>query len=194
MIRKTITRKTMTIPIFPLPIFLLPEGITRLKIFEPRYLHMVKIATKENGFAILSQDKNNLESVVASWVDIINFDQTNEGVLQIDVQCKSLVSLTNLFTDKNHLMWGNAKSTAHWQPHQHNELTLTFAKMLQDFFEQHDELYSLYNNNFINKPNWVLSRWLELLPVNNASKANFLLPNSYSAANNFLSSVLLTKN
>ncbi len=32
---------TVNLPIFPLPVFLLPKGVTRLRIFEERYLKMV---------------------------------------------------------------------------------------------------------------------------------------------------------
>ena len=39
--------------IFPLPVFILPEGATKLRIFEQRYLDMVKEAAKDNtGFVV----------------------------------------------------------------------------------------------------------------------------------------------
>ena len=188
----------MNIPIFPLPIFLLPQGITRLKIFEQRYLNMVKIATKENGFGILFDNKDNNENhtnpVIASWVDIINFNQNKEGILQIDVQCKSLITLTDVDMDKNNLMWATANKIPHWQPNQHDDLTIKLGEMLLSFFEQNSALFTLYNQQFIDQPNWIISRWLELLPIDNVHKESFLLSNSYSTACDFLSTVLLTKN
>ena len=42
----TMNNHNIELPLFPLSIFLLPGGITRLRIFEPRYLKMVAIASR----------------------------------------------------------------------------------------------------------------------------------------------------
>ena len=82
----------MNIPIFPLSIYLLPQGITRLRIFEQRYLNMVKNVHKTNGFVIsYYQDSPNLDieskiSAWGSWVEIVNFMQGDDGILVIDVK------------------------------------------------------------------------------------------------------------
>lgn len=87
-----------TLPIFPLPVFLLPNGITRLRIFEPRYLKLVKIASTEQGFIILLQSEKpeTTDITWGSWVEIINFDSGEDGVLEIDVKCKSLVKILSI--------------------------------------------------------------------------------------------------
>lgn len=184
----------MNIPVFILPVFILPEGITRLRIFEQRYLNMVKIATKENGFAILSNMESGSDELIASWVDIINFDNGDDGVLVIDVQCKSLIKLTDSYIDKEQLMWANIEKFSHWQTQKDDDITVKLSRLLKSFFEQNDDIFTLYNNKFINKPNWVMARWLELLPIKNKDKEHFLLPDSYLKASNFLSSVLIVKN
>jgi Lon protease-like protein len=187
-------QKNMNIPVFPLSVFLLPQGITRLKIFEQRYLNMVKIATKENGFAILHNTEGTVENCIASWVDIINFDKSDDGILQIDVKCKSLITLTEPYVDKERLMWATIDNSSHWQDEPHDDITLKLGELLQSLFEENEDLFTLYNNHFINKPNWILARWLELLPIKTDDKAHFLLPNSYLKANSFLSNILIVKN
>ena len=63
----------MILPVFTLPIFLLPDGHTRIRVFEPRYLKLVRIASQNHGFVIYNSDKHNED--VGSLVDIINFEQ-----------------------------------------------------------------------------------------------------------------------
>lgn len=184
----------MKIPVFPLSIFLLPEGVTRLRIFEQRYLNMVKIASKAHGFAILLNSDNNSSYRIASWVEIIDFDTTDDGILQIDVQCKSLIALHDSYTDEHELMWSSFSPWQHWQSHQHNETTRKFSDLLKKFFQLSKELTKLYNHEFVNQPNWVIARWLELLPINNKYKAHFFLADTYDKANDFLSELLLQKN
>ena len=77
---------TLNLPIFPLPVFLLPNGITRLRIFEPKYLKMIKIATKGQGFVITPNYKetNSSDVIWGSQVEVINFDQ-GESILMSKV-------------------------------------------------------------------------------------------------------------
>ncbi|WDE04187.1 hypothetical protein SG34_023020 [Thalassomonas viridans] len=184
----------MKLPIFPLPVFILPQGMTRLKIFEPRYLNMVKIAAKENGFAILLDPWRGEHSPVASWVEITNFDVSDNGILLIDVQCKGLITISDAYRDQDNLMWANITLVQHWPEHEHNKLTRLFSQLLKAFFEQSEGLSALYGGSFIDRPNWVVARWLELLPVEHEYKANFFAASSYESAQLLLSTVLSENN
>lgn len=184
----------MNIPIFPLPIFLLPEGITRLKIFEQRYLQMVKIAMKNNGFAIILNELLSEEAMTASWVDIIDFSETEKGILIIDVKCKSLVTIAETNRDDNNLLWATAKPVQHWSPTKHSELTTRYSRLLHTYFKQNHELSALYHNEFIDLPYWVVARWLELLPISEQEKICFFDANSYQQAELFLATLLADKN
>ncbi|TYK66211.1 LON peptidase substrate-binding domain-containing protein [Colwellia echini] len=105
-----------TLPIFPLPIFLLPEGITRLRIFEQRYLKMIKIASKGQGFVIWLNSQESSSPLIkwGSWVEIINFDLGDDGVLEVDVKCKSLVDIISLNKDEDNLHFGVVNEKLHW--------------------------------------------------------------------------------
>ena len=65
----------LTLPIFPLPVFILPGGIIRLRIFEPRYLKMIKIATQGEGFVIWLNPQTSEKPMIkwGSWVEVVKF-------------------------------------------------------------------------------------------------------------------------
>ncbi|WP_206484314.1 LON peptidase substrate-binding domain-containing protein [Thalassotalea sp. G2M2-11] len=186
----------MNIPLFPLTVFLLPQGITRLRIFEPKYLKMVSLAMKQQGFAIVYDNSkgDNEDYQWASWVDIIDFNQDNDGVLTIDVQCQSLVHLTNISTDEQQLRYADATPFRHWSGMKHDQVTRQLATSLQQMFEKQEELSGLYQNKFINSPCWVVSRWVELLPINYQVKQLFAEKNSYVEAKKLLARLILNAN
>ncbi|GAA0813674.1 LON peptidase substrate-binding domain-containing protein [Colwellia asteriadis] len=182
----------MNLPLFPLPIFLLPDGVTRLRIFEQRYLKMVRIATKENGFAILLNDANaNLPEVRwASWVEIINFDQDEDGTLIIDVKCKSLLKVTKITVEKDQLRYGEVTAIAHWPLSEHDHVTHDLSESLAQVFKQSDDLRNLYQDKFTDQPNWVIARWLELLPVELNIKDIFIDSNSLEQAKQLIHTII----
>jgi Lon protease-like protein len=183
----------MKLPLFPLPIFLLPDGITRLRIFEQRYLKMVRIASKENGFVILLNDasKDLPEVRWASWVDIINFDQDDDGTLIIDVKCKSLVTVNAINIDEDNLSYADVSSVSHWPLTNHDDITTALSLSLTKVFEQNKELRDLYQNNVSENANWVIARWLELLPVELRIKDSLTASNSLEQAKELIHSIII---
>jgi Lon protease-like protein len=180
------------LPIFPLSVFLLPEGVTRLRIFEPRYLKMVSIASKGQGLIIWpSKDKSTLSSSPwGSWVEIVNFDQGHDGVLEIDVKCKSLVEILTIETNDDNLHFGHAKQLVHWSQTD-TDISLTeLSKSLEEVFANNDTLNNLYPQKSIDNSSWVIARWLELLPINLDIKASFVIENNFKEAKDFVQSVI----
>lgn len=143
--RLTDTNK-LYLPVFPLPVFLLPEGITRLRIFEPRYLKMIRVATQGQGFIIWLNGKEEQSStnMWGSLVEIINFDQGEDGVLEVDVMCKSLVTLHSIDTDDDNLHYSAVTYLEHWPKSKidasKEELTTSLFKV----FENNIMLNELY--------------------------------------------------
>ncbi|GHG03076.1 LON peptidase substrate-binding domain-containing protein [Thalassotalea marina] len=185
----------MNLPVFPLPIFLLPDGVTRLRIFEPRYLKMVRMATQNQGFVVLLNDQKNklFEKNWASWVEIINFDQDQDGLLLIDVKCKALVKLANITVDEDKLRHADVSTINHWPINEHDDTTEKLASSLLEVFEQNEPLNAMYQAKFEDKANWVVSRWLELLPVKLAAKSVFADAKSYEQAKQFVESIVLNE-
>lgn len=186
------------LPIFPLPVFLLPGGITRLRIFEQRYLKMIQIASKGSGFVIVSNKANsNKESTEktqddewGSWVDIINFDQGDDGVLEVDVKCKNLVQLLSIDTDEDNLHFGDVKISSHWSQSDIKTENIPLFHSLVSVFEQSPLLESLYKDEMTANTHWVIARWLEILPINLDVKTLFSKDDSFQTAQEFVRSIV----
>ncbi|MBA6346630.1 MULTISPECIES: LON peptidase substrate-binding domain-containing protein [unclassified Colwellia] len=183
---------TINLPVFPLPIFLLPEGVTKLRIFEPRYLKMVGIASKNGGFIIWSKNSNNdiSNSLWGSWVEIINFDQGDDGILEIDVKCKSLVEINTLTLDSDKLYFGDVKQIQHWSQSSVDTSLSELSESLANVFTNNPDLDDLYQQKEITRPSWVIARWLELLPIDLDIKATFVINHDFQAAKELVQSVI----
>ena len=192
----------VNLPVFPLSVYLLPEGITRLRIFEQRYLKMVRIATKAQGFVILSAIDNENDSlddtsaanvVWGSWVEIINFDQSKDGVLEIDVKCKSIVKIISTTADADHLMFADVTELPHWAQYKSQSPIHELSTSLESLFSNNPLLDELYSEKPINNAHWVVARWLELLPISSEIKNTFITTQSFEAAKGFVESIFSSK-
>lgn len=185
--------KKLILPIFPLPVFILPDGITRLRIFESRYLKMIKIATKGQGFVIWSNYQASEKSLVewGSWVNIINFDQGDDGVLEIDVKCSSLVKITDINQDADNLHFGEITKLNHWSQSRFQPMIDELSSAIEDIFESNILLSDLYTDMQLNNVNWVVARWLELLPVDLNVKSSFVAQYGFVEAKEFVQSIIM---
>ena len=184
----------MFLPVFPLPVFLLPNGVTRLRIFEPRYLKMVSIACQEQGFVLCVYDANSEHNVPAwgTWVDIIDFYQEGE-ILHIDIKAKNLVNLYNVTFDDDNLRFANCELIEHW-PKQNNQQHHTqLAEKLKSIYQEYPEQAALYKQPEFTNPNWVCSRFLEMLPLSFENKQLFAKEDSFQHADEFLQTMILGK-
>ncbi len=187
----------MKLPIFPLPIYLLPNGITRLRIFEQRYLNMVRDIKNTNGFAI-SYSTGKPNEVLPTWaskVELVDFDMTDDGVLIIDVKCTHLVNIDELEYDDNKLLVANVSTKSHWSSSVNindNALPALLNQPLKAVFAQNKILNDLYKETFFDDALWVCSRWLELMPVSFQHKSHFTSPDSFEEALQFIETVLIS--
>lgn len=186
----------IVLPIFPLPIFLLPEGITRLRIFEQRYLKMIKIASQGQGFVIWLNEEGTDNTPIkwGSWVDIINFDQGKDGVLEVDVKCKSLVDILTIEKDTDNLHFAEVSELSHWSQCDSlgsvNASDTHLTSPLNDVFNNDNWLSTVYDTNQKNSTNWVVARWLEILPISLKVKSQFVETHSFEEANQFVRSII----
>ena len=186
---------TINLPIFPLPIFLLPQGVTRLRIFEKRYLKMVSQAMKNQGFVIVTHDNDEKTDTeqVGSWVEIINFDQGQDGILLIDVHCKCLVDIKAISQDQDNLHHGDVTVKNHWPDTGLDQTTDKLAASLSKLFSENTELSALYPKQHFEHGDWVVARWLEILPVELAEKSLFVNKDSFNQAKQLLERIILSE-
>tara|TARA_Y100000590_G_scaffold122407_6_gene140121 strand:- start:2467 stop:3075 length:609 start_codon:yes stop_codon:yes gene_type:complete len=105
------------IPIFPLTVNVLPGGYLPLQIFEPRYLDMVKSCmSKETGFCVVllrghqEAKRTNLpdHSPIGTYVEIIDFNQLENGLLGITVQGQYRIKILDRKAQEDGLIIGDS--------------------------------------------------------------------------------------
>lgn len=104
----------LTSPLFPLNINVLPGALLPLQIFEPRYIDMVrKCLGNSEGFCVVLakqgyDDKTGLPSHhnIATYVEIVDFDQLDNGLLGITVRGKDKIKVQEKWKEDDDLLVG----------------------------------------------------------------------------------------
>jgi len=188
------------IGVFPLTVCLLPQGITRLRIFEPRYKRLVSEAAQGKGFALSSFDETMpyQSSNNATLVEIIDFSQLPDGLLAIDIQAKSIISLSDFEEEFDGLRRANVTHHHHWSSHD----VLQTSLILQDtqiklIIETLSHVIALNEglSTFYPKPDyqdisWVCARFIELLPLSYKKKQSLIYEQSFEQVQEFLHTVM----
>ena len=169
------------IPIFPLKSIILPGGQFPLRIFERRYLDMIKDSLKTNsGFviALTKRDADYISSVhdYACYVEIVDWSQLDGGLLGITVEGKSLVTLSNCKLDETNLLRGDAQqiksSIDHLIPQKYQILSKFYRKIYPEI-----KAYIFHNKSKYNDANWIGFRLIECLPIEISDKADLIATN-----------------
>ena len=156
----------MRLALFPLPVFLLPEGITRLRIFEPRYKRLVAEAMSTGqGFGLCLPKEDNSIYDIGTRVEIYNFDQDENGLLLIDIKGIERFTFKNVSSDYDGLMHADVTVVNGWESipmTPQYEFMLTSLKAVLTSLPLHAEQV---NQQGFNNLSWICQRWLEILPV-----------------------------
>ncbi len=87
------TPGSVELPLFPLPMVVFPGGQLELRIFEPRYLDLVRDCTREDrgfGITLLIEDgesgKQPMPAGVGTEARIVDFFSREDGLLGIRVE------------------------------------------------------------------------------------------------------------
>ena len=171
-------------PIFPLKSIVLPGGVFPLRIFERRYLDMITECIKNNtGFSIAlvqKEDRNKyIDQVydVASYVEIIDWNKLDDGILGISVEGKSLVKIIECNLNKDNLLVGKVEiiepEKEFMIPQQYLLLSKFYKKIypgIKDFINFKKERYA--------DASWVGYRLTECLPLDLKTKASLISMNN----------------
>ena len=160
-----------TLPLFPLHTVLFPEGLLALRIFEARYLDMVRDALRGDGtFGIcLIEDGDEVGEAariypVGTRARIVDWAQTADGLLGITVQGERKFRVIDSAVQANGLRVGRVV----WLPEEHDT-------PLPPEFDSLGELCQRILNDIggpyaevplhCDRAGWVGSRLAELLPL-----------------------------
>jgi len=194
--------KYLSLPMLSQKIFLLPGGKARLRVFETRCLKAISLVAESEGLLLrlpLNEnlsESNNKEKVdkeyLGSLVVIEDFNQGEDGVLELDVLCRSLVDIQQIKSGENQDLIADVKIIKHWSQEMRDisEATNIVATSLNELISQDNMLNSLYQHRVLNDSHWVIARWLELLPVNLQVKRSFINKNGFMQAKVFIESII----
>ncbi|WP_199610682.1 LON peptidase substrate-binding domain-containing protein [Flocculibacter collagenilyticus] len=198
---------TQTIPLFPLNAHIFPGGKLKLRIFEARYLRMVREnASNIPAFAMgmMSSKPNQGQFSVlstATLVKIIDFEQLSDGLLGITIEGIELVCVSNIIQDDDGLRHANYQPIAGWNipssqlPYMLSSVNEEKEKVaLQQSFSvllsEYPDLAMLYANDNNMPLVWYAARWLEVLPLDAEEKAELITHQSPAPAINVIYSFL----
>ncbi|MBY6062947.1 peptidase S16 [Pseudidiomarina sediminum] len=192
-------QKLHNVPLFPLSGHVLPGGSMRLKIFEPRYLRMVREACGQEPSGLIAMAMLNNKGEVAhnthihplaTLANIVDFEQRDDGLLGITVQGVQACQLHTITTDDDGLRRGTVVPIEHWPraalspEHQH------LVDGLRHVYQEYPELGMSTDDSGFAHADWVCLRWLEILPIDAEVKQQLLQTDTCTPALHYLSELV----
>lgn len=160
------------VALFPLSQIVLPQGRMKLRIFEPRYIRLVREAcagTRPFAIALLNsyvaQSHPDRIFAVATEVIVTDFTQLDDGLLGITVEGSKRVEIIKRWQEPDGLHVANIIELAQWPeavllPNQQQ-----LARELLTVFEQNPSLQALYPAPKWENGRWLAQRWIEILTM-----------------------------
>jgi Lon protease-like protein len=163
------------IPLFPLNIVLFPEGPLPLRIFEPRYVDMVKRCMREaSGFGVvLIRSGGEVGPVdmfdVGTLASIEDFDQLADGFLGLSCRGSRRFRILSRSVQGDGLNVGEVEWLTPEPAVDVPERHARFSLLLQDVLPQLGEVYTDMPLK-LDDAAWVGHRLAEILPIPPSNK------------------------
>ena len=166
--------KSMTaseIPLFPLNTVLFPGGVLPLRIFEPRYLAMVKRCMREGsafGVALIQSGRETDAQVVACSVgtlaQIVDFDQLPDKLLGITTRGTQRFRSLNARVRDDGLHVSQVELLPIDPVIALPEEFVHYAKLLEEALPQMGDFFKHLQPQY-DDAGWVSGRLAEVLPI-----------------------------
>lgn len=164
-----------------------------LRIFEQRYLRMVKEACSGHrpfGICMLNNmgdiESNQHIFPIGTLVEVTDFKTLPEGLLGITVQGLDTFEIESIETEQDGLRIGQVRWCKPWQGQVAEHCAQTLCLTLREIFSTYPEFSSLYTSPRFEQADWVVWRWLELLPIPARQKQALLQRQNYDELVGFL--------
>jgi Lon protease-like protein len=169
------------VPLFPLNTVLYPDGPLSLRIFEPRYLDMVKECTandREFGVClILSGEESGAPAStvrLGTTAKIVDFFTLDDGLLGIRAVGIDRFELQRTSIRDNGLMVANIQRLEPEYEQPVEDRFLVLRSVLERMLEQVGTLYPGYGEAQLTDATWLGYRLAELLPIEPHEKQRWL--------------------
>jgi uncharacterized protein len=166
----------VTLPLFPLHTVLFPHGPLALRIFEPRYLDMVRRCTREGSsfvvVTILEGEEAGPAARTASFgtqARIVDFDPLPDGLLGISCLGGQRARVLRRWQQSDGLNLGEVElveaSPVRAVPAELQDLADLLREVLPKLGDPYAQLETRYED-----AGWVADRWAEVLPLSTLQK------------------------
>lgn len=189
----------MEIPLFPLSSIVLPEGLLPLRIFESRYIEMIKQCFRDDsGFGVClikegtEVGKPAEPHLLGTLVKIGDWDQGPDGLLQITVQGVQGFRLQSWLANSNDLLIGEVELLTPEPPLPLKPQHQPLARRLRELLTRMEHtLY--YPNPRFDEAGWVCHRLIEILPLSPLDKLTLLQMQCHSDRLNILEQYMFSR-
>ena len=160
----------MKLPLFPLNSVLFPGGVLPLRIFEPRYLDMVKNCVKDNTEFVIcliregkevGQDAQHFN--VGTACQIVDWETLPDGLLGVTAKGQRRVKITNPDVQSNNLLVGETESIIEEDDAELPEQFTEWAQLISIIMAKLGKPFTELERN-ITSSHWVAARLTEYLP------------------------------
>jgi Lon protease-like protein len=168
------------LPLFPLSTVLFPGGPLRLRIFEPRYLDMVRRCLKESrafGVVLILEgaEAGEAASVAATGTSarLVDFDTLPDGLLGIVCLGEQRFCLRRRWQQADGLNLAEVDYLPDDAPCALPAELAHLGELLHEVLPQLGERYAHVVARY-EDAGWVGNRWAEVLPLSSAEKQQLL--------------------
>lgn len=170
----------MELPLFPLNTVLFPGGVLPLRIFETRYIDMVRRCLREDSGFGVCLIREGAETgapaavhAVATEAHIIDWEQRSDGLLGIVAEGRRKLRILRTRAMPDRLLMGEVEALPE-EPHillptEFQSLAALLQRILGEIGPPYSKLPARLDDAA-----WVGSRLIELLPLEHAEKQRLL--------------------
>lgn len=172
---------TKDIPIFPLPAVLFPCGYMPLRIFEQRYIDMVRECSTSGSFfgvcLVNNSEGENRPAThmrIGTMAEICDFSTLEDGLLGIVAEGRERFIIQRTRMRDNGLLMAEVDTLAESEAVEIPEEYSVLSMIVQRFMEQVGGNYPSFQPTDLQDASWVGYRLSELLPLENTEKQTLL--------------------
>jgi Lon protease-like protein len=165
------------IPLFPLGLVLVPGGYLPLRIFEQRYLDMVRDATRDDsgfGVCLVAREQDLAGTAeharTGTLARIRDFYTMDDGLLGITAQGRERFKVEHTRVQDNGLLIGAVTWLEEPEPMTVPARYEVLSRITANFMEQLGKHYPDYDAGQLDNAVWIGYRLTELLPLENDEK------------------------
>ncbi len=169
------------IPLFPLQTVLFPDGYLKLRIFEQRYIDMVRECSLENchfGVCLIGNHEDGKRPAnhmrVGTTAEICDFSTLEDGLLGITALGRQKFIVRKTRMRDNGLLMGEVDTLDETDTVEVPDEFALLTMIAGRFMEQLGHQYPTFQPAQLQDAHWVGYRLAELLPLDNQEKQMLL--------------------